>query len=1409
MARTFGPAAALWLAASACGDDDGGPTCATNTCSGHGTCSVEGGELVCTCDPGYAGEFCDTCADGWQDADGDGDCEQQCGTSGLVCGDHAHCEDASGEAVCVCDDGYQDHDGDGDCAADCATAALDCSGHGTCDDASGTALCNCDAGYQDHDANGTCEPDCGTAGLDCGDRGSCDDATGRATCVCEEGYDRSDCGVCESAYYQDHDGDGVCTPTCYFSAPTFRCGDHEVCSHASGGLECVCDDGFQDHDRNGSCLPTCRTAQQDDDAPLVCPDPNGVCDDSDGSAGCRCRLGFADDPAVAGADCRGCAAGYQDHDADGTCVADCAAAVTAGLLCTLGCDDATGAARCICAEGEQDHDADGTCEPDCAHAGLTCDPAEHRVCDDADGLAACVCTAGTYDDGMGTCRTIGSSDGDDCAVEFDLDLSAPVLYADMTAAGTDHAFGCDSMGLPFRDLYYRLHLAAGETRRLRFTVERTDATGATFTPAVAVLAGPSCATAAELACATGFDPVTFARTNASVEVSLEGGPSGAEFHLVVGLYDRRGRASRAVVRLEHVCGPGSIHSALLDACVDDPCGPANPCTAPHRSRCVADVSSALPTYACACDIGTYEDTGACVPNASDDGDGCADVTPLTLGTGAGSVRGSTADAVDDGEGSCRGDRPARDRVYGFALNQETRVALRLSVDPLYDALLHLRTACDDAGSEVLCVDVGPEGGAEEALVTLGPGTYYLFVDGWNSRDDDAMSDGDYTLEYSFYPNPCADEAAACPGEPVCTPADDWSAFVCACGTEGEVLHAGSCVDDPCVPDPCSGGAHEVCRADLGAGTSACVCGGSYVPDGSGGCRLDPDAEWTVLWYMAMDNNLFYQSAHELEDVMAAALSPDVRVVALVDRYDEARGYYGEFGPGRLDRIVELGDPDTGSWETLRDFGLWAVENYPARHHALVLSDHGGAWRSAGPGAAGTPPALRAICWDDDSDTPEDGIGIADGDLAAALGPIVAAAGRKLDLVVYDACLMGEWEVANVTEPFADYMVASPESNYGLMVRSGAWTDWLAGLAAGAETLTPLEVGETLIDNYRATMATDARYVTTIALTDLASVPRLNAAVSGFADALLSAENETFYDALDEVRRGAQQTAYNELVDLRDFARLVTWVDAVPADVATAAAALDAQLDRSILHGYSNVDLAGWSPYYGSAGLAGHNGLTVYLPGRYYRLDEQYAGSGAVWNDRATWDEFLAGFLTGGYAACAGASPVLDYAGEAVGATLGITACCGSRYLLQSFRAPGRELHGVRVAVRKVSGDGGEHQGFYFALYRPGHGFVWGPAHWSIAPNEGEPQFLCLARMGLPTEPGEELQIVVGGGDPYPGATSTFSTPIQWPIVYAASAAAEPPYADGRALVLEGDGAAVTVGEFNGDGIEGTFWFEVY
>ncbi len=411
-------------------DNDGDgtclPDCATSglDCGLHGTCDDSGGLAVCACDVGYFGATCETCADGFQDNDGNGTCFPDCATSGLDCGNHGTCDDSGGTAVCACDVGYvgaaceacaagfQDNDGDGSCLPDCS--AQDCSGHGTCDDSGGTAVCACDvgytgaacdtcaAGYQDNDGDGSCLPDCATSGLDCGIFGTCDDSGGTAFCACDVGYVGVTCDTCDAGY-QDNDGDGSCLPDC--SAQD--CSGHGTCDDSGGAAVCACDVGYsgaecdncavgyQDNDGDGSCLPDCVTSGLDCGL-------HGACDDSGGEAVCACDVGYA------GALCDNCDAGYQDNDGDGSCLPDCSAQDCSGHGT---CDDSSGATVCACDTGYtgaacetcdtgyQDNDGDGTCLPDCTNQ--TC--SGHGTCDDTFGVAVCTCDAGW--------------EGPDCSVE--------------------------------------------------------------------------------------------------------------------------------------------------------------------------------------------------------------------------------------------------------------------------------------------------------------------------------------------------------------------------------------------------------------------------------------------------------------------------------------------------------------------------------------------------------------------------------------------------------------------------------------------------------------------------------------------------------------------------------------------------------------------------------------------------------------------------------------------------------------------------------------------------------------------------------------------------------------------------------------------------------------------------------
>lgn len=109
--------------------------CGPNTCNESnegGTCDDSSGTAVCTCNEGYTGQWCDRCAQGY---------EQEGGAClPLLCApdtcnesnEGGTCDDSSGRAVCTCNEGYlgpncrwcaagYHPDGEGACIRDIAT----------------------------------------------------------------------------------------------------------------------------------------------------------------------------------------------------------------------------------------------------------------------------------------------------------------------------------------------------------------------------------------------------------------------------------------------------------------------------------------------------------------------------------------------------------------------------------------------------------------------------------------------------------------------------------------------------------------------------------------------------------------------------------------------------------------------------------------------------------------------------------------------------------------------------------------------------------------------------------------------------------------------------------------------------------------------------------------------------------------------------------------------------------------------------------------------------------------------------------------------------------------------------------------------------------------------------------------
>ncbi len=253
------------------------------------------------------------------------------------------------------------------------------------------------------------------------------------------------------------------------------------------------------------------------------------------------------------------------------------------------------------------------------------------------------------------------------------------------------------------------------------------------------------------------------------------------------------------------------------------------------------------------------------------------------------------------------------------------------------------------------------------------------------------------------------------------------------------------------------------------------------------------AAWTVMVYMAGDdanpNGIEYAVRQDLMELKAAGSTAQVHLLAQSDECRERNNYRYRLRRGtalEADRIaVFAGDLNTGRVKTLVDFVAWAKRSFPAQHYALVLWGHGSghddgdvyrlargritprvAAQLAGKRLGffgGTRRAVierfgatRGYGFDD---TAQDFLD--DVELGDALAAITGVLGMPVDVLAFDACLMGMVEIAWQVREHAQYMVASqfPEPGDGY-----CYSTALAPLVANP-SLSPRQLASALVDDY--------------------------------------------------------------------------------------------------------------------------------------------------------------------------------------------------------------------------------------------------------------------------------------------------------------------------------------------------------
>lgn len=310
----------------------------------------------------------------------------------------------------------------------------------------------------------------------------------------------------------------------------------------------------------------------------------------------------------------------------------------------------------------------------------------------------------------------------------------------------------------------------------------------------------------------------------------------------------------------------------------------------------------------------------------------------------------------------------------------------------------------------------------------------------------------------------------------------------------------------------------------------------------------PQAEWTILVYIAAHNNLDPWGQRSLNQILAAGSTPTVRLAVLYDGELGARKVIAG-APNAPFADIALGNVNSGDPALLVDTARWAYELCPARHYGLVLWSHGTGWRpdeiqqiaattrgdNAVTAAEATQrsqgvispalfrttvrtivnketPSERAICFDDGTQQSLDTL-----ELEKVMTQIGDFIQQPLDLLGLDACVMATLEVAFQLRQCVRSLVASEEL---VPVTSWPYDRILPALQAQpnieAHDLARLVVEQFLAHYRQNPPPLNQGDVTQVAL-DLSQINPVATAISNLA-AALTADIINQADALEAVQK---------------------------------------------------------------------------------------------------------------------------------------------------------------------------------------------------------------------------------------------------------------------------------------------------
>jgi hypothetical protein len=367
-------------------------------------------------------------------------------------------------------------------------------------------------------------------------------------------------------------------------------------------------------------------------------------------------------------------------------------------------------------------------------------------------------------------------------------------------------------------------------------------------------------------------------------------------------------------------------------------------------------------------------------------------------------------------------------------------------------------------------------------------------------------------------------------------------------------------------------------------------------------------EWTFMVYLDGDCDLEIYQTEAFLLMASVGSTADINILVQYDRipgYDirygdwtDCKRFYVTLGmtPHSSNALSHLGEISMGDPLTLENFISWGITAYPAEKYALVLSDHG-----------------------DNGGVCEDLTGNYDylscAEIYDTLQNVNASLGVAMDLIVYEACLMGAVEVAYHSSIGAKVIVGSEELGADYF----PYDDVLSELAA-SPTMNSATLAQKFVYYYMLLWDghPNSLYdVVSLSAFNLTLLARdLFPAVNALANNLSQVLTEHAYDILTAIADTEYTippiSEYHCVADLYHFAQNIK---KHMQDLQVQAAA------QSVMDAIEAGRFAEW---HGPAHTNFH-GLSIYLPpteDAYKTRTLVYSMDNMRWVTGTVWDDFL-------------------------------------------------------------------------------------------------------------------------------------------------------------------------------------------